>query len=99
MSTRPATASRRHDRAAANAGRVQRIVHRGHQAVLRRAVERAEERGAEPALVTFHPHPRTVLGRTSSPLISRPSRRRCASSSVWECGASISFASRRSWRR
>ncbi|MBE3562578.1 MAG: bifunctional riboflavin kinase/FAD synthetase [Hydrogenibacillus schlegelii] len=38
-------------------------LHRGHQAVLRRAVERAEERRAEPAMVTFHPHPRTVLGQ------------------------------------
>jgi len=33
-------------------------VHRGHQAVVRRAVES----GLTPTVVTFHPHPREVLG-------------------------------------
>jgi riboflavin kinase / FMN adenylyltransferase len=33
-------------------------VHLGHQAVIRTAVEA----GAQPTVVTFHPHPRTVLG-------------------------------------
>lgn len=36
-------------------------VHAGHRAVLRRLKERAEARGAESVLLTFAPHPRTVL--------------------------------------
>lgn len=36
-------------------------VHAGHRSVLRRLQERAAERGAESVLLTFDPHPRTVL--------------------------------------
>lgn len=36
-------------------------VHAGHRSVLRRLRERAAERGAESVLLTFDPHPRTVL--------------------------------------
>jgi riboflavin kinase/FMN adenylyltransferase len=36
-------------------------VHAGHRSVLRRVKERAQERGAETVLLTFDPHPRTVL--------------------------------------
>jgi len=36
-------------------------VHAGHRAVLRRLQERAEARGAESVLLTFAPHPRTIL--------------------------------------
>lgn len=38
-------------------------LHRGHQAIIRRTVEAAKARRAEAAVITFHPHPRTVLGK------------------------------------
>ncbi|MBN2909373.1 bifunctional riboflavin kinase/FAD synthetase [Polycladomyces sp. WAk] len=38
-------------------------VHRGHQAVIRQARRMAQERGIQTAVMTFHPHPREVLGR------------------------------------
>ncbi|RAL26483.1 bifunctional riboflavin kinase/FAD synthetase [Thermoflavimicrobium daqui] len=37
-------------------------VHRGHQAVITRANQLAEELGVTPAVMTFFPHPREVLG-------------------------------------
>lgn len=36
-------------------------VHRGHQSVLRRALEEAEARGVPALVLTFEPHPRTVF--------------------------------------
>ena len=36
-------------------------VHRGHQALLARAVESARTRALAPGVVTFHPHPRQVV--------------------------------------
>lgn len=36
-------------------------VHRGHQTVLNRALELAEERGVPALVLTFEPHPRTVF--------------------------------------
>ncbi|QQK80216.1 riboflavin biosynthesis protein RibF [Salicibibacter cibi] len=36
-------------------------VHEGHQKVIRTAIAEAEKRSAEAAVLTFHPHPRTVL--------------------------------------
>lgn len=36
-------------------------VHRGHQAVLQRALDIAEERGLPALVLTFEPHPRTVF--------------------------------------
>jgi riboflavin kinase/FMN adenylyltransferase len=51
-------------------------VHRGHQAVLRGAEARAKERGLEPRLLTFHPHPAAVLGRTPPPLLTTQARKR-----------------------
>ena len=36
-------------------------VHRGHQAILARNVERARELGAEPTIVTFRRHPKQLL--------------------------------------
>lgn len=36
-------------------------VHRGHQAVLRRALERAESLGVPAMVLTFEPHPRSVF--------------------------------------
>jgi riboflavin kinase/FMN adenylyltransferase len=40
-------------------------VHRGHQAVIREAKSLAEELDALPAVMTFHPHPREVLGQAN----------------------------------
>jgi riboflavin kinase/FMN adenylyltransferase len=42
-------------------------VHLGHQAVLRRAVEVGQERGARMIAATFEPHPRAVLAPGSEP--------------------------------
>ena len=54
------------------AGRVVAIgvfdgVHRGHQEILRRAVDAARAAGASAAAVTFYPHPDAVLRRRSVP--------------------------------
>lgn len=37
-------------------------VHQGHQRVIQEAKTKAKERGVESAVLTFHPHPKTVLG-------------------------------------
>ncbi|WP_058303979.1 bifunctional riboflavin kinase/FAD synthetase [Gorillibacterium timonense] len=37
-------------------------VHQGHREVIRRATTRAEERKLSSAVMTFHPHPREILG-------------------------------------
>lgn len=42
-------------------------VHRGHQAILARVEERAEQLGTAGVLVTFEPHPGSVLGGGSGP--------------------------------
>jgi riboflavin kinase/FMN adenylyltransferase len=41
-------------------------VHLGHQALLRGTVERARAEGATAAVLTFHPHPRSVVAPDSS---------------------------------
>jgi riboflavin kinase / FMN adenylyltransferase len=52
-------------------------VHLGHQAVLRRALEEAERRGAKAVAATFEPHPRAVLRAGSEPkLLTDPTLRR-----------------------
>ncbi|MFD0711320.1 bifunctional riboflavin kinase/FAD synthetase [Paenibacillus sp. GCM10027626] len=38
-------------------------VHRGHQNVIKQAVKAAHENGMEAAAMTFHPHPKEVLGK------------------------------------
>ncbi|AXF55095.1 riboflavin biosynthesis protein RibF [Salicibibacter kimchii] len=38
-------------------------VHEGHQKVIRTAISEAEKKGVEAAVLTFHPHPRTVLSK------------------------------------
>ncbi|MFD1426258.1 riboflavin kinase/FMN adenylyltransferase [Kroppenstedtia sanguinis] len=40
-------------------------VHLGHQSVIGQARQMAEELGTSPAVMTFHPHPREVLGKAS----------------------------------
>lgn len=40
-------------------------VHRGHQSVINTALEKAEERGLEPGVMTFFPHPKEVLRKES----------------------------------
>ncbi len=42
-------------------------VHLGHQAIIARVTERARARGAAPVLVTFEPHPASVLARGGAP--------------------------------
>jgi riboflavin kinase / FMN adenylyltransferase len=42
-------------------------VHRGHQVLLRRAVDAAHARGVRPVAVTFHPHPAAILRPGAEP--------------------------------
>lgn len=42
-------------------------VHLGHQELIRRLVERARQLGGVPAILTFHPHPLSVLRPESTP--------------------------------
>jgi riboflavin kinase/FMN adenylyltransferase len=51
-------------------------VHRGHQALLAGAEKLARERGLDAKLLTFHPHPASVLGRTPPPLLTTQARKR-----------------------
>jgi len=51
-------------------------VHRGHQLVLRGAVEDARAAGLVATVLTFHPHPAAVLGRVPPPLLTRLERKR-----------------------
>jgi riboflavin kinase / FMN adenylyltransferase len=52
-------------------------VHRGHQVLLKRAVDAASERGARSVAVTFDPHPAAVLRPGSEPVALQPIGRRC----------------------
>lgn len=47
-------------------------VHRGHQVLLRRAVDAAEELGVRSAAVTFEPHPAAVVSPGRQPLRLQP---------------------------
>jgi riboflavin kinase/FMN adenylyltransferase len=38
-------------------------VHKGHQNVIKRAVDAARQKGLKSAVMTFHPHPKAVLGQ------------------------------------
>ncbi len=42
-------------------------VHRGHQEIIRTTIDRAQMHDAEPVVVTFHPHPETVVAPASAP--------------------------------
>ncbi len=44
-------------------------IHLGHQAILRRVREVADETGLKPVLVTFHPHPRVVVSPNAVPML------------------------------
>jgi len=53
-------------------------VHLGHQALIRRTVERAREAGLPAAVVTFHPHPlRVIQGKGAPQLISLQHKLEC----------------------
>ena len=45
-------------------------VHRGHTAILERVVKRAGRENAQPAILTFHPHPRKIFSGEEPPLIT-----------------------------
>lgn len=47
-------------------------VHRGHAEVIRQAVSAAKERGFAPAVLTFSPHPRSVLGKDGFDTVLTP---------------------------
>ncbi|MFD5434018.1 bifunctional riboflavin kinase/FAD synthetase [Kitasatospora sp. NPDC127067] len=51
-------------------------VHRGHQLIIGRAVERARELGLPAVVVTFDPHPREVIRPGSHPPLLAPHPRR-----------------------
>jgi riboflavin kinase/FMN adenylyltransferase len=44
-------------------------IHRGHQAIFSRVKEVAESEKLSPVLVTFHPHPRTVVSPEDVPML------------------------------
>jgi riboflavin kinase / FMN adenylyltransferase len=51
-------------------------VHYGHRRILRRLVELAAAQGWKPSVLTFHPHPTTVVAPERSPqLMTTPERR------------------------
>ncbi len=50
-------------------------VHLGHQAVLGSVAEDARRRALAPAVLTFSPHPRAVLGRPVPPLLTTLARK------------------------
>jgi riboflavin kinase/FMN adenylyltransferase len=53
-------------------------VHLGHQAIVRRAVDRARQAGAQVVTLTFHPHPLQVLAPARAPAMLQPLRDRLA---------------------
>lgn len=50
-------------------------MHAGHQAIVREVTSRSKARGGRSAVVTFEPHPRTVLQPVPVPLLSTLSER------------------------
>lgn len=50
-------------------------VHLGHQALLAGAAREAVERGLEPLVLTFEPHPAEVIGRGAPPLLTPIARK------------------------
>ncbi|TWV58389.1 bifunctional riboflavin kinase/FAD synthetase [Streptomyces misionensis] len=52
-------------------------VHRGHQLIIKHAVDRARELGVPAVVVTFDPHPSEVVRPGSHPPLLAPHHRRC----------------------
>lgn len=50
-------------------------VHKGHLRILRMAVERGAAAGETPVALTFHPHPRAVVGSGAPPALTAPEER------------------------
>ncbi len=50
-------------------------VHRGHQHLIRQVLGEAQSTGLQPAVLTFDPHPATVLGRGALPILTRLERK------------------------
>lgn len=51
-------------------------VHRGHQAILRRLVERAREKAGTSVILSFHPHPQKVISPADAPLLLQTPRQK-----------------------
>ncbi|HTU61558.1 MAG TPA: hypothetical protein VMF89_24050, partial [Polyangiales bacterium] len=45
-------------------------VHRGHQALIAAAIDTAQKSGLTPLVLTFDPHPASVLGRGVRPALT-----------------------------
>lgn len=53
-------------------------VHAGHRRILRRVCAIAQERGLKPSVLTFHPHPATVVAPGRAPHLMTSPEQRCA---------------------
>src|SRR5437899_10396094 len=62
----PASSNRDADHVALTIGNFDGV-HRGHQAMLTRLVEAAEDLGLPPVVLTFDPHPREFFARDAAP--------------------------------
>ncbi len=51
-------------------------IHRGQRAVLSRVVERSRQEGVQSVMVTFEPHPVSILRPESAPLLLTPGKQR-----------------------
>ena len=58
-------------------------VHLGHQALLRRAVDRSREKGFTPAVFTFDRSPREFVTGVPVPLLTTPEERRMAAKEIF----------------
>src|SRR4030095_9212424 len=50
-------------------------VHRGHQQILKRLTAGAHEQGVPAVVLTFHPHPAKLFGRSEIRLLTLPDER------------------------
>jgi riboflavin kinase/FMN adenylyltransferase len=67
-------------------------VHRGHQAILRRAVAEARARGGRAVALTFHPHPVAILAPARAPALIQSLRDRLAT--LAELGVDVAVVQR-----
>lgn len=58
-------------------------VHRGHQQIIHRLVAGAHAAGTQAAVLTFWPHPATVLGNPDFKCLTTPDERFQLFSAVW----------------